>query len=239
MSSLVEALAGRLATADVRLRARVGQLQQLSGHAWGLATDDGRTERFDEVILATGAHAASRLLKPVHPRLSEDLAAIQHASSTVVCMGYNRAQIRHPLDAFGCVVPRVERRRILAISFASQKFPGRAPDGAVLLRVFVGGALQPELADLPTGALRAMVQEELADLLGASGEPFFFHAARWPAAMPQYNLGHRQRVQRIQEQLGQLPGLHIAGNAWHGVGVPHCVHSGQSAAERIAARITR
>ena len=132
-------------------------------------------------------------------------------------------------------MPRIENRRIIAASFASQKFPGRSPADSVLIRVFVGGALQPELADLPDADLRRLVCKELAALIEFTGEPLWTDVARWPRSMPQYHVGHLDRVARIQKLTARHPGLALAGNAYHGVGIPQCIHSGQKAAERIAA----
>jgi oxygen-dependent protoporphyrinogen oxidase len=148
-------------------------------------------------------------------------------------VGYRREQIAHPLDGFGLVVPQIEGREILAASFSSVKFHGRAPQGRVLMRVFFGGAGRPDQVDLPDAELRRIALAELAQLLGARGEPELFRVCRWPASMPQYHVGHLARVARIESLVAQLPGLELAGNAYRGVGIPHCIHSGESAAERV------
>ncbi|MCA9269025.1 MAG: FAD-dependent oxidoreductase, partial [Planctomycetales bacterium] len=108
----------------------------------------------------------------------------------------------------------------------------------VLLRVFVGGAMQPELADLEDGPLMALVQRELGELLGVAGEPGLRYIQRWQGAMPQYHLGHLERVDAIFQSIATRPGIEIAGNAYHGVGVPQCIASGRQAAERLLGRRT-
>jgi oxygen-dependent protoporphyrinogen oxidase len=128
----------------------------------------------------------------------------------------------------------VERRRIIAASFASLKYPGRAPNDDVLIRVFIGGALQPDLPDLPDAELRRLAYEELADLLHISGEPLTTDLARWPRSMPQYHVGHLDRIARIEQLVADRPTLELAGNAYRGVGIPQCIASGQLAAQRIA-----
>ena len=132
---------------------------------------------------------------------------------------------------------------ILAGSFSSVKFSGRAPDDRVLIRVFVGGACQSELADLDDERLERLAVEELQSLLDARGEPLFSDIARWPHSMPQYHLGHCQLVAQIEAKAAEWPALELAGNAYHGVGIPNCIHSGQAAAERvytaISARVAR
>lgn len=148
-------------------------------------------------------------------------------------LGFRREQITHPLDGFGFVVPTVEKRRIIAGSFTSVKYPGRAPEGKVLLRVFVGGALQPELLSLSDAETSQIVLEELRDLLGITGEPEFCDIAHWHGAMPQYHVGHLEKVRQIEERAAKIPGLALAGNSFRGVGVPFCVHDGEQAAELI------
>jgi oxygen-dependent protoporphyrinogen oxidase len=150
-----------------------------------------------------------------------------------VNIAYRRDQVAHPLDGFGAVVPALEGRSILAVSFLSVKFPGRAPAGSVLMRVFVGGATQPELFDLDDTAMESLVRGELATLLGVSGEPLFVDVARHPRGMPQYTLGHLDRVAMIRSRMKRYPTLGLAGNAFDGVGIPDCIRSGQEAAESI------
>ena len=128
------------------------------------------------------------------PTLAAELAAIEYAGCAVVSLGFARHQIGHPLDGFGFVVPQTERRRIIAGSFASLKFPGRAPEHHVLIRAFIGGALQPEMLKLPDAELIRVAREELAELLQITGEPVVSDIVRWPRSMPQYHVGHLDRV---------------------------------------------
>jgi oxygen-dependent protoporphyrinogen oxidase len=134
-------------------------------------------------------------------------------------------------------VPAVERREILAASFASVKFAGRAPDDRVLIRVFIGGALQPKLINHSDEDLQHIARHELAELVGATGTPEFATVVRWRNAMPQYHVGHLERVANIENRTNKLPGLYLAGSAYHGVGIPHCIESGQQAADRAAAAL--
>jgi oxygen-dependent protoporphyrinogen oxidase len=194
--------------------------------------------QFDALILAVPSHAAAKLLKACDPQLADELASIEYAGCAVVSLGFHRNQIAHDLDGFGLVVPRIERRRIIAASFASLKFPGRAPGDAVLIRVFIGGALQPELLDLPDAELRRIALDELADLLRITGKPLTIDIARWPRSMPQYHVGHLDRVARIEMLAAVLPTFALAGNAYRGVGIPQCIASGQAAAERIVSALS-
>ena len=216
---------------ELRLSCAVQSIRRRDD-AWIVATSRGE-ESFDGVVLATPVPRVGQLVREVSAPLAEETENVDCVSTAVVCLGYRQSNIRHPLDAFGCVVPAIERRQVLAISFSSVKFPTRAPDDAVLLRVFVGGALQPELANLPDNQLLKVVREELAEILGVEGEPLVSHIVRWPRTTPQYHLGHLDRVAKIEQQISNLRGLELCGNAYRGVGIPQCVRSGWSAAERL------
>jgi oxygen-dependent protoporphyrinogen oxidase len=234
MQSLVEALAARLPEGAVRLGAAVEQIGPDPGGGWsiqcaGLAGAEGR---FDAVVLALPAFRTAAVLAAVDPQLAAELAAIPYASSAVAILGYRAEQLR-PLDAFGVVVPAIEGRSVLAISAASVKYAGRAPEGRVLLRVFLGGARRPELAELPDEDLQRMAQAEVAELLNAQGEPELTRIVRWPRAMPQYHVGHLERVTRIEGLAARHSGLALAGSAYRGVGVPDCVAGGERAAEQV------
>lgn len=236
MGSLVETVASRLPAGSVRLGARVTSLRRREDGRWEVqdAADD-TAEIFDAVILALPAYETARLLSGCDAELAVLLKEIPYASAVVVGFGYRRDQVEHPLDGFGLVVPQVEGRQIIAASFASVKFPGRAPADRVLIRAFVGGALQPELAELSEERLCHMAHEELSQLLGIAGQPQWCDVARWRRSMPQYHLGHVQRVDEIERRVAEWPGLELAGNAYRGVGIPQCVHSGEQAAQRVAA----
>jgi oxygen-dependent protoporphyrinogen oxidase len=187
----------------------------------------------DAVVIATPAPAAARLLAGADPALSRDLAAIEYAGSAVVSLGFRRSDVAHPLDAAGMVVPRTAGRSILAVSFSSAKFPGRAPPGCVLLRVFVGGALDPEAVACDDAALVDRARHELATLVGVRGEPLLEQVDRWHAAMPQYHVGHLGRVAAIEAAAERLGGLALAGAAYRGVGIPQVIASGRAAAELV------
>jgi oxygen-dependent protoporphyrinogen oxidase len=145
----------------------------------------------------------------------------------------SRAQIAHPLDGMGFVVPAIERKALLACSFSSVKFAGRAPQGQVLLRAFVGGALQQAQLTHSNAAIQQAVVHDLRQLLGLTGEPHTMSLTRHLEAMPQYHVGHLERVAQIATRVAHSPGLVLAGNAYHGVGIPDCVHSAEMAARAL------
>jgi oxygen-dependent protoporphyrinogen oxidase len=203
---------------------------------WRIITGSHVTTTADAVCLALPAYAAARLLRNVDPSLASDLEAIPYASTATVNLAYRGADIAHPLDGFGFVVPFVEKRTLLACTFSSVKFAGRAPKGYALLRAFVGGALQPEMFELEEDEMIQGVRNDLRELLGVEKPPFFSVVERWPRSMPQYHVGHIERVRRIEDRLPSLPGLFLAGGAYHGPGIPDCIRSGEAAAGRIFSR---
>jgi protoporphyrinogen/coproporphyrinogen III oxidase len=239
ISSLISKLATRLPDGAARCGTPVQRITRATDGQWVLNVGgpQGGTLSFDGLLVAVSARHAGPLLAGVDPQLATCLGQIPHAPCAIVSLGYRRAEIDHPLDGFGFVVPQAENRKILSVSFSSVKYPGRAPRDHELLRTFVGGACQSELVDLPDDALLELVTAELAQLLGIRGRPVFARFDRWPAAMPQYHLGHGKLVAQIEKQVAALPGLGLAGNAYQGVGMPHCIRSGELAAEKVIAAV--
>jgi oxygen-dependent protoporphyrinogen oxidase len=239
MGTLPAALASALPAGTLRLGAAVRRVARREGvgRAWSVELRDGPALEADAVVVATEAHAAARLVDGFDASLALGLRSIPYASSAIVQLGYRRDQIAHPLDGFGAVVPLIEGRSILALSFTSVKFPGRAPAGSVLMRVFVGGATQPELFDQDDAWLIETAAREAAELLGIQGPPRLSDVARHPRGMPQYTLGHLDRVAQIGARAGRHAGLVLTGNYLGGVGVPDCVRAGRIAAEAAVAAL--
>lgn len=237
MSDLIDAVAARLTHTQVEHQTPVAAVRREAAGDWSVEPVGQPARTFAGVIVALPGNRAADVLTEGEPELAAELRSIELASSVVVCWGVRRDQIQRPLDAFGCVVPSRAGRQILAISYSSLKFPGRAPEGRLLLRVFLGGALQPELTQLDDAALDRVVGTELRELLGYQGVPELRRVVRWPAAMPQYHVGHLDKIKRIESLLSHRPGLQLAGNALRGVGIPQCVHSGQTAADAVLAKL--
>ncbi len=206
-----------------------------SSPKWKLETSGNKTFVADAVCLALPAYVSSRLLSKLDPQLAAELAGISYASSATINLAYKREDIPHPLDGFGFVVPFIEKRSLIACTFSSVKFAGRAPQGQALLRAFVGGALQPELFELSEAELLSRVREDLRELLGIERAPLFAEISRWERSMPQYHVGHLDRVKRIEKRVAALTGLVLAGNAYSGLGIPDCIRSGEAAADLIGA----
>jgi protoporphyrinogen/coproporphyrinogen III oxidase len=235
MEEMIRLLADRLPAGAARCGRRVTEVTR-DGAGWRVATAEGEAFAADAVILAPEAHQTARMIRYLDPGLSNLLAGISYASSATVTLGYRREQIAHALDGFGFVVPQVERRPAIACTFSSVKYPGRAPDGRALLRVFLGGAMNESVLEAADADLIAIARAELGELLGASGAPLLARIARHPKAMPQYEVGHLARVEAIEQCLARHPGLELAGGGYRGVGIPDCVRSGELAAERVLDR---
>ena len=235
MQVLVDALAQRLPEGIVRLRSPVESVRPAADGTWLV----NGSNSYDAIILAGPAWSGADLLAAADAPLAAELAGIGYASSATVTLAYRRDDIPHPLNGFGFVVPFAENRGILACTFSSIKYPGRAPAEFVLLRAFVGGALQPERFEDDEAAMEANVRREYLDLLGIVAEPVVKRIARYARAMPQYRVGHLDRLARIEQRLSALPGLAVAGSAYRGVGIPDCVRSGEEAAAAIADHVQR
>ncbi|WP_437206271.1 protoporphyrinogen oxidase [Planctomicrobium sp. SH664] len=219
---------------ELRLNSPVDRLTRQQ-QGWQVTTAGRPAEDFEGVILALPAQTSATVLNDSVPAAAEALRKIDQASSAIVVSGHSLSDFDHPLNAFGLVIPHQERRRILAISFLSRKFPDRAPPGKVILRTFVGGAMQPEEFHRTDAEIIATVQAELQSLFNVRREPEFAVVARYPKAMPQYTLGHQSRVSAIREAVATQLGLQLAGNYFEGVGVPDCISSGEQAAEKLLA----
>jgi len=231
MEELVTTIASRLPPGSVLLKHRVDAIER-SGPTWRVVGGLGPPLEADHVIVAAESYTASRLLRYVDPALATLLGEIPYASSATVTLGLRRADVPHPLDGFGFVVPSTERRAVFACTFSSVKYPARAPEGHVLLRCFVGGALNEGILESDDRGLIAAARDELRAALGIAAEPVLARVARWTKAMPQYHVGHGSRVETIERCAAAHPGLHLAGGAYRGVGIADCVRSGEAAAER-------
>jgi oxygen-dependent protoporphyrinogen oxidase len=229
MAQMIDTLASRLPAGAVQLKSRVAGLER-TGAGWRLGTASGAVDA-DAVIIAAEAHGAARMLRYVDPSAAALLNEIPYASSATVSLGYRRTDVPHPLDAFGFVVPRTEGRALLAATFSSVKYPGRAPEGHALVRCFLGGALDPKMLDRGDDELVDQARAELRAALGLTADPVLTRLSRHPAAMPQYRVGHATRIETIERRLAALPALFVAGGAYRGVGIADCVRSGEAAAE--------
>jgi oxygen-dependent protoporphyrinogen oxidase len=183
----------------------------------------------EHVVLAAPAYDAGQLLAPSHPELAALLAGIPYTTSITLALGYRKATFDHPLNGHGFLVPKKERKYIFGCTWVGNKFDHRVPDDMVVLRCFLGAdAMHFSDNDLVEAA-----RGDIRGIMGLEAEPVFRNIARWPDSMAQYTVGHEKRVARIEELVRTIPGLYLAGNAYHGIGIPDCVRMGQEAATQI------
>jgi oxygen-dependent protoporphyrinogen oxidase len=243
IAQLTDALAMRLGN-SVRCRAHVTGLERQTPaerprrRGWRLRLEDDLSVEADAIVCTIPGYAAAPLLRPHSKALAEMLAQIEYASAATVNMAFREADFASVAPSFGFVVPAVERRKIIAGSFSSLKYSGRAPSGMVLARAFLGGALQNDMMTLDDNELLAAATGEFADLLEVKAAPALTHLRRWPRSMPQYAVGHLQRAAAIEREAAKLHRFALAGAFLRGVGIPDCVQSGESAAEAIFSSLT-
>lgn len=244
MEVLVQSIEGTLGPGVVRLGETVRELSwNAEARRWRVAIERAGSDQgsggleADAVICTLPAGIAAKTLTTLDPELAKELNAIPFSSTATVNLAYRRGDVAHPLDGYGFVVPHVEARKIMACTFSSVKYAGRAPEDITLLRCFAGGALQPYLLDQPDESLEAQVHDDLGALLGISGEPILRRATRYPDCMPQYNVGHLARLERIDSELKHFPTLALAGKSYRGVGIADCIASGETAAETIVEKL--
>ncbi|MGH9748673.1 MAG: protoporphyrinogen oxidase, partial [Candidatus Polarisedimenticolia bacterium] len=234
LGRLVDRLAGSLPAGVLRTGTTAAAVTR-SGpgpEPWVVRTGSGDTLRAAAVVLALPAAASARLLRELDPGLADQLAAIPYGSVATVNLAYARSAITHPLDGLGFVVPRSEGGTLVACTFSSVKFEGRAPADGVLLRAFAAAGDGSDAA-----ALERETHAALARLLGITAAPRIAQVRVWRGAMPRYAVGHGARLAATETRLADHPGLLLAGNGLRGVGLPDCVRGGERAAETVAAAV--
>ena len=228
---LVDTLSKALQPDTVVTKARVTNLQR--GLDYSIESTAGNV-RARCVVLAVPAYVTGTLTRPIDPALADLCDVIPYASTATVAFGYRRDQVAHPLRGTGFVVPRSEGLALLAGTWVSSKWPGRAPAGHVLLRGFLGGGRDPRRLDASDDELIDTARGELSDLLGTSGSPLFSRFYRWTRQSPQYEVGHLHRVVNIERRLNALPGLFVTGSGFKAIGIPDCISDGRATAARAA-----
>ncbi len=187
----------------------------------------------DLLCLAMPLKASARLVAESCPELGHELGGVGYADAAIAHLAFQREQISHPLNGMGFVVPAVEGRKIIGCSFLNVKWEGRGPGNRVLLRVFVGGALHQDIFQRSDHELIELAQSEIQDLLGIKGRPEYAQLCRWPASMAQYEVGHKQKLERIRKLESELSGFALASNGLEGVGIPDCIRGGKRSAQKM------
>lgn len=233
MGAMIEALEAQL-NAIVRRNSRVIAVhKRQEGFALGLA--DGTQMTAQHVVITTPAFAAADMLSGMHPALADQLRQIRFVSTATVSCAYLKEDVPADkvLNGYGVLIPASEPSRILAATWSSTKFRHRAPTDSILMRAFVGGYRDEAAAALPDQALLELVTDEFAALFGVSRPPLMHRIFRWPRANPQYDVGHLDRVTAIEKSATEIPGLHLAGSSYRGVGMPDCIHSAHQVVKHI------
>lgn len=239
LEDLVGTLIDRLTSLGATLRsgAAVDALRvrshQVGKWMYDLILHDGSALSVESLVLATPAYVSAELLRPLTPMAGGLLDLIPYASTATIAMAYSAEKVSGAAEGFGFVVPRAERRDLLAVTWTSRKWPHRAPNDQLLARCYVGGVGREEILTLDDHALVAHVRSELSSLCGVGGEPSYIEVNRWMKSMPQYTLGHLDRLAQIDAALSRYGGLVLTGAAYRGVGIPDCIRDGGLAAERV------
>ncbi|MGD9126546.1 MAG: protoporphyrinogen oxidase [Planctomycetia bacterium] len=232
LEQIVDRIAAKLEPEGIRTSEPVQRVVPTETGQWIVQTERD-SETVNAVVLATPSFVTADLLRDVDTELADELQGIEHSGTAIVSVAFDDTKIGRSIHGMGAVVPKVANSPIIAISFSSHKYPHRAPEGKTLLRVFVGGARAPELAEMEDDRLVPLVLEQLKVLLRTEGEPEMIDVAHWPRTMPQYHVGHKELVARIESRVEPLTRLELAGCAYRGVGMPDCIHSGEAAVEKI------
>jgi oxygen-dependent protoporphyrinogen oxidase len=232
LGQLVSALTTRLAGHATVLHRRAEAVEQTGG-GFRIRLDDGWLD-CAQLVLACEAHNAATLAGSLDGRLADLLGSVPYGSSMTVALGFPNTAFPRPLDGFGFLVPKRERRRLVACTWVGAKFSHRVPSGTTLLRCFLGGMDDGAVLSESDDAIVAAVVSELRGIVGLHAPPAFSHVFRWPRSMAQYSVGHAARLAEIEARTAAIPGLHLAGNAYTGIGIPDCVRMGKQAAGSIS-----
>jgi oxygen-dependent protoporphyrinogen oxidase len=235
METLVDEIVGRLQRTQIRTGV-LAETVTSKGACYDVLLGDGRIEHADALIIATPAYVTARILGDLDPDLADLHRQIPYASAAIISLGFAQTDLPGLLDGYGYVIPRIEESELLACTWTSSKWSGRAPQGQALVRLYGGRFGRRDIAQCSDEELLALAYEELRFTLGVTAQATLVRIHRWPGAMPQYLLGHGERVAQIEAHLAQQAAsgrsLHLAGAAYRGVGIPDCIESGEQAARR-------
>jgi len=239
MHEFTEAMADFAGRGKIRTGVEVKGIAKSDDGVWTATLGDGTSETGDAVILATESWAAEPLVRAIDTDIADKLAEIPSNSSATVSFAWNEDEIGIDLDAFGVLCPALERSALLAVTYSSTKWPGRAPKGKVLLRAFVGGPNNQAIMEQSDEELLPVVEKELRAILGINpaAKPLWSRFFRWNGGMPQYTMGHLDRVDFIEAREKTISGLALVGGAFRGVGLPNCIESGEKGVTKVLADV--
>jgi protoporphyrinogen/coproporphyrinogen III oxidase len=230
LGEMVEAVIKQSPDIQFQSEARVESITGKEGD-WSVCLEGGGEYKAQAIILSTPGHITARLLQPIAPRAAEILQKIKYVSTATVTLGYKKDGFSHALDGFGFVVPKCEGRSILACTWTSSKFPHRAPEGYVMLRCYLGGALREDIAEKDEQTMAALVKQDLKEIMGIVEEPVFCKVFHNRKSNVQYQVNHSSHIDTLMQELDNFPGLFLAGSAYRGIGIPDCIQNGTESAE--------
>lgn len=240
LSELVDGLSGELVNTSLWTDSPVAMIRRPRfGSGYQIVLDNGNRLGVDAVVATTPAFVTARLIEQLDPMLSEAHAAIPYSSCVTVNLAYSLSELAARPEGYGYVVPRIEGREVLACTFVSNKWPGRSPTGQFLVRLYIGRYGRDDILEWDDPALVGTALGELNSTLGIDASPRLCRIHRWRRSMPQYTLGHLDRVAKIEAGLEERPGLFVAGAAYRGVGIPDCIRSAERAADGVISCLAR
>ncbi|MFK7803359.1 MAG: protoporphyrinogen oxidase [Anaerolineae bacterium] len=235
MDTLIDHLVERLDQVDIQVNEPINTIRRdQESDCWELTTKHQQLTT-KSLIVTTPANVNGRLLADIDSKLANAMDEIPYAGTVLVNVGVNVADLELP-EGYGYVIPRAEQRNVLACTWSSEKWPNRAPEGKRLIRVYIGRYGEDDVCAMDDHTLIEIARKELIETLGLpenAKQLFMIH--RWPDGLPQYTLGHQERLAQIDERVAQLPGVAVAGCSYRGVGIPDCIKSAEAAAEEILA----
>lgn len=244
LGEMVRALVSRIGNAGATMlaehRAMALRVRSTRPGTWtyDLLLERGPAVTADAVVLATPAYVTAELVRPLSPTAAGALEAIPYASTATISLLYGADEVGGSLKGFGFVVPRVEGRALLAATWTSSKWAHRAPPAQALIRAYVGGVGHEAILKTDDETMVRHVREELRIIAGITAVPRFVQVHRWEQGMPQYTLGHLERLETIQSSLSRYRGLCLTGAAYRGIGIPDCIRDGSEAADAVLRYVT-
>ena len=240
LGDLITSLTDRLSGAGVFLRrgTDVRTVQSFDSHtdpSYRVELEGGETLDAEAVILATPAYVSAGILRSFDPEAATLLDDIPYASTVTISMAFSEPDVGPRLRGYGFVVPRIEHRSLIAATWSSMKWAGRAPSGQCLVRCYLGGRGREHLLDLDDAELTERSRRELESMVGIQSPPLHVEVYRWPRAMPQYIRGHLERVRRIRQRIARHPGLYVTGAAYDGIGIPDCIRDAENTSAKLSA----